>query len=77
MVKGKRYKLEILWNNEVLTESGITETEKELLEQYGREFILMKYSLEGNPDVKPVSFQVWNKNDEPLFPVESKEAVPA
>ena len=75
-MKEKRYKLEILWENGGLTETAITETELELLEKYGGEFIVMKYYLKGQEDVKPVSFQVWNKEDEPLFPVE-QEAVPA
>ena len=66
----RRYKLEILWDNGVLTETRITETEKELIVRYGSEFIVMKYCLEGVKDAKPVSFQVWDENDEPLFPID-------
>ena len=76
-MKKKRYKLEILWSTGALTETTITETEKELIERYGSEFIVMKYYLEDAEDAKPVSFQVWDNNDEPLFPVGSTEAVPA
>ncbi len=74
-MKKRPYKLEILWDNGVLTETSITETEKELIEQYGRLFILAKYELEGDPETKPVSFQVWDKEDTPLFPI-ALEAVP-
>ncbi len=74
----RRYKLEILWDNGVLTETRITETEKELIERYGSEFIVMKYCLESEENAKPVSFQVWDENDEPLFPVTGKaQEVPA
>lgn len=75
-MKKRRYKLEILWNTGDLTETRITETEKELIEQHGALFILAKYELEGSPEARPVSFQVWDENDEPLFPVRT-EAVPA
>ncbi len=67
-MKRKPYKLEILWSNGVLTETSITETEKEIIEQYRELFILAKYELEGEPEAKPVSFQVWDESDEPLFP---------
>ena len=73
----KPYKLEILWSNGVLTETKISETEKELLEKHGGEYILMRYYLEGNPNAKPVSFQVWDDEDNPLFPVSEPEEVPA
>ncbi len=66
----KPYKLEILWSNGVLTEVSITETERELIEQYGSEFIILKYSLEGADDVVPESFQVWDEKDRPLFPID-------
>ncbi len=75
-MKKKRYKLEILWDNGVLIETSITETEKELIEQYGRLFIVAKYELEGVRNARPVSFQVWNQHDKPLFPIEP-EKVPA
>ena len=76
-MKRKRYKLEILWVNGALTEFSITETEKELLEEYGTEFLILKYYLESAEDVKPHSFQVWDKEDNPIFSVGSMEAVPA
>ena len=76
-MKRKRYKLEILWSTGDLTETGISKMEKELIEEYGSLFILAKYELEGNPEARPVSFQVWDENDEPLFPLDFWEAVPA
>ena len=77
-MKRRRYKLEILWENGVLTEISITETEKEFLEEYGTEYIILKYSLKDAEDVKPKSFQVWDKEDNPLFPIEGKiPGVPA
>ena len=48
-----------------------------MIEQYGELFIVAKYELEGEPEAKPVSFQVWDEKDEPLFPVGIKEVVPA
>ena len=78
MRKRKPYKLEILWEDGVLTETDITETERELIEQFGGEFILLKYWREDNEEIRPVSFQVWDKKDEPLFPVGPRAAeVPA
>ncbi len=68
------YKLEILWSNGVLTETYISEAEKEMLEKYGGEYILMRYELEGEPDARPVSFQVWDEEDNPLFSVERETA---
>jgi uncharacterized protein Veg len=56
-------RLEILWSNGVLTETRITEKQKELIEEYGGLFILAKYELEGEPDARPVSYQVWDVND--------------
>ncbi len=76
-MKGKRYKLGILWDVGILTEITISEAEEEMIERHGSEYILLKYYLKGNEEAKPESFQVWDENDEPLFPVESKEAVPA
>ena len=74
--KGIMYNLEILWSNGALTETPITEAEKELIEQYKDLFIVAKYELEGEPKARPVSFQVWDKYDNPLIPVEP-EGVPA
>ncbi len=71
----RRYKLEILWDNGVLTEVSIKESEKELIEKYGSEFIIMKYELVGHPEAKPISYQIWDDEDNPLIPV--REAVPA
>ena len=77
-MKGKRrYTLEILWSNGALTETKISERQKELIEKYGELFIVAKYELEGEPEARPVSFQVWDEEDNPLFPIDSKEAVPA
>ncbi len=60
----------------MLTETKISERQKELIEKYGELFIVAKYELEGEPEARPVSFQVWDKYDNPLFPVE-EEKVPA
>ena len=57
-MREKPYKLEILWSNGVLTEISITEKEKELIEKYRELFILPKYELEGEPNARPVSYQV-------------------
>ncbi len=77
-MKRRPYKLEILWDNGVLTETSITETEKELIGQYGELFIVAKYELEGKPNARPVSFQVWDKEDTPLFPIKGEtQGVPA
>ena len=77
-MKGKRYVLEILWSTGDLTETKISEIEKELIEQYRELFILAKYELDGEPNARPISFQVWDENDEPLFPVTGKaQEVPA
>jgi len=62
------YKLEILWSNGVLTEISISEDEKELLEQYGSSY-LARYELKGDPEARPVSFQVWDKWDNPILQV--------
>ena len=68
-MREKPYKLEILWSNGVLTEIGITEKEKELIEKYRELFILAKYELQGEPNARPVSYQVWDKEDNPLIPI--------
>ena len=65
----KPYKLEILWSTGDLTESRITETEKGMIEEYGSLYILTKYELEGEPNARPVSYQVWDKEDNPLIPI--------
>ena len=75
-MKEKRYKLEILWDIGILVEIAISEAEKEMIERHGSEYVLLRYYLEGAEDAKPVSFQVWDENDEPLFSV-GEEAVPA
>ena len=66
------YKLEILWSTGDLTESRITEAEKDLIEEYGSLYILTKYELEGEPNARPVSYQVWDKNDNPLIPIDTQ-----
>jgi len=68
-LRGRKYKLEILWENGILTETTITEIQKELIETYGELFILAKYELEGYPEVKPFSYQIWDENDTPMLPV--------
>ena len=73
-MKKKPYRLEILWSTWDLTETPITEMEKQLIEAYGEFFILVKYELEGDPDAKPVSFQIWDKEDNPVFPIELASA---
>ena len=74
MSKKRKYILEILWSTGDLTETKISETEKELIERYRELFILAKYELEGAPDARPFSFQIWDENDTPMLPV--AEAVP-
>ncbi len=69
MKKNRVYKLEILWSTGDLTESRITETEKEMIEEYGSLYILMRYELQGEPNARPVSYQVWDKEDNPLIPI--------
>ena len=71
-MKERRYKLEILWDNGVLTETSITETEKEMIEEYGSLYILSRYELEGEPNARPVSYQVWDKEDNPLIPIDTQ-----
>ena len=68
-MRSRKYTLEILWSTGDLTETRITETEKVLIEKHGELFILAKYELEGYPEARPVSFQVWNENDIPQLPV--------
>ncbi len=75
-MKRRKYTLEILWSNGALTETKITERQKNLIEKYGELFIVAKYELEGEPNARPVSFQVWDEDDTPLFPTEV-EKVPA
>ncbi len=70
-MRGRRYTLEILWSTGHLTEISITEKEKELIENEGSLFILMKYELEGYPEAKPVSFQIWDKWDNPQISAEA------
>ena len=55
------YVLEILWDTGDLTETKISEYEYNLLQEYGTLFILMRFYLEGHPDARPVSYQVWDK----------------
>lgn len=71
---GRRYKLEILWDTGDLIEIDITEKEKELIENEGSLFILMKYELLGHPEAKPYSYQIWDEWDNPVI---STEAMPA
>ncbi len=71
-MREKPYKLEILWSTGDLTESRITETEKEMIEEYGSLYILTKYELEGEPNARPVSYQVWDKEDNPLIPIDTQ-----
>ena len=73
-MRSKRYILEILWSTGDLTETKISETEKELIERYRELFILAKYELEGAPEARPISYQIWDENDTPMLPV--AEAVP-
>ncbi len=75
-MKRGEYVLEILWSTGDLTETKISEAEKELIERHGALFILAKYSLEGAEDARPISYQVWDKEDNPIIPVQT-EAVPA
>ncbi len=72
----RKYILEILWDNGALTETSITERQKNMIMQYEETYILVRYELEGEPEAKPVSFQVWDEEDNPLFPLE-EEKVPA
>ncbi len=65
MVK-KRYELEILWENGLLTKRKITETERVLIERFGARFIVDKYEVDREHKVQPVSFQVWDDYDDPL-----------
>ncbi len=74
-MRSRKYTLEILWSNGVLTETTISETEKELIEKHGGLFILAKYELEGAPEARPESFQVWDENDIPQLPVAEAMAV--
>lgn len=53
----------------MLTETAISEAEKELIERYGELFILAKYELEGEPEAKPYSFQIWDEMDNPMIPM--------
>jgi len=61
---------EILWSTGDLTERRITETEKEIIEEYGSLYILTRYELQGEPNARPVSYQVWDKEDNPLIPID-------
>ena len=74
MSKKRKYILEILWSTGDLTETKISETEKELIERYRELFILAKYELEGAPEARPISYQIWDEWDNPVLPV--AEAVP-
>ena len=75
MKRGK-YTLEILWGNGALTETKITERQKNLIEKYEELFIVAKYELDEDSEARPLSFQVWDEDDAPLFPTEL-EKVPA
>ncbi len=68
-MKGRRYNLEILWSNGALTETSITERQKNMIMQYGETYILARYELEGEPEARPVSYQIWDKEDVPLVPI--------
>ena len=70
----KKYRLEILWSTADYTEIPITQTEKDLIEQYRELFIVAKYELEGAPEARPANFQVWDEEDNPIFP--GQEAMP-
>ncbi|EDY36545.1 hypothetical protein ABOONEI_535 [Aciduliprofundum boonei T469] len=72
MKKSRVYKLEILWSTGDLTESRITETEKEMIAEYGSLYILARYELQGEPNARPVSYQVWDKDDNPLIPIDTQ-----
>ncbi len=65
MVK-KRYELEILWENGLLTKRKITETERVLIECFRARFVKGKYEVDSEHKVQPVSFQVWDGYDDPL-----------
>jgi len=71
-MKNRSYRLEILWSTGDLTERRITETEKEMIEEYGSLYILTRYELQGEPNARPVSYQVWDKEDNPLIPIDTQ-----
>ncbi len=71
-MKRRKYTLEILWSNGVLTETKITERQKNLIEKYGELFIVAKYELKGEPEARPVSYQIWDEEDNPLIPVDTQ-----
>jgi len=71
-MKNRSYRLEILWSTGDLTERRITETEKEMIEEYGSLYILTRYELQGEPNARPVSYQVWDKEDNPLIPIDTE-----
>ncbi len=72
MKKGRVYKLEILSKTGDLTESRITETEEKLMEKYSSLYILIRYEIQGEPNAGPVSYQVWDKEDNPLIPIDTQ-----
>jgi len=66
VVVKRRYELEILWENGLLTKRKITETERVLIERFGANFVKGKYEVDSEHKVRPVSFQVWDEYDESL-----------
>jgi hypothetical protein len=56
----RKYVLEILWDTGDLTETRIDEEGLKLLEKYGTTYLILRFYLEGDPNARPVSYQVWD-----------------
>ncbi len=58
----KKYTLELLWSNGVLTEIKISKHEADKIMELGTEFIKSKYSLDGSK-AEVISFQIFDENE--------------